>query len=61
MALEIYHDALEYLEDDEEEYVLAREELDGEFYNRELCKRIQDSQYHENIITTGQQCSFYIY
>ena len=35
MALEIYHDALDYLEDYEDEYVLAREELEGEFYTQE--------------------------
>ena len=34
MELEIYHDALDYLED-EDEYVLAPEELDGEFYTQE--------------------------
>ena len=62
MEPEIYHDALDYLEYDEEEYVLAPEELDGEFYTQEKCKRIQDRQHHGNITTpTGQQCSFYIY
>ena len=35
MEPEIYHDALDYLEYDEEEYVLAPEELDGEFYTQE--------------------------
>ena len=35
MDLEIYHDALEYLEEYEEEYVMAPEELDGEFYTQE--------------------------
>ena len=43
MALEIYHDALDYVEDDADEYVLAPEELEGEFYSQELCKKIQDS------------------